>query len=192
MNYISKKVEFSKPLLILLIFTLGVTILLGLLSQIDRHRKERIYQTYATETEGYIERNRDHLIVLFTILGGENPPCMQGVTAPPYCPLPTRQEQIKKLTQDLKDWSSTAFLHKSRFSEAILITRLSGESQEAHIYPPEKETLVKRLLGGEVQQIPWDDYVYELANKEVTIPVKDTSGRVIGAIIRGIIEQNSF
>lgn len=163
-----------------------------LLSSADRNRKEKIYQTYATETQNYIQTNKDTLMILFTMLRGENPSCQEGISSPPYCPLPTRQEQINKLTQDLKDWSSTAFLFKSRFSDRVNITRLSGDTQELYIYPTEKEVQVKQLLNGEINQIPWENYTYELPNKEVIIPVKDASGRIIGAIIRGVIEQNSF
>lgn len=192
MNHNSKNLDLLKPLTFLLFFCIGVAMLFVLLSSADRNRKEKIYQTYATETQNYIQANKDNLIILFTMLRGENPPCQEGISSPPYCPLPTRQEQINKLTQDLKDWSSTAFLFKSRFNDRINITRLSGDTQELHIYPTEKEIQVKQLLNGEINQIPWENYTYELPNKEVIISVKDTSGRVIGAIIRGVIEQNRF
>ena len=87
---------------------------------------------------------------------------------------------------------NTFFLFKSGFSDKINIARLSGDSKELYIYPTEKEISVKQLLNGEISQIPWEDYTYELPNKEVIIPVKDNSDKVIGAIIRGVIEQKSF
>lgn len=188
----SKTLDLVKSLTLLLFFGIGIALVFALLSAADRNRKEKIYQTYATETQNYIQTNKDDLIILFTILRGENPPCQEGIISSPYCPLPTRQEQINKLSQDLKDWSSTAFLFKSRFNDRINITRLSGDTQELYIYPAEKEIQVKQLLNGEKSKIPWEDYTYELSNKEVIIPVKDASGKVLGAIVRGVIEQNSF
>jgi hypothetical protein len=188
----SQKLDLVKPIGFLAIFIVVIAILFFFLSSANSNRKEAVYQTYATETDSYINQNKENLIILFTILRGENPPCEQNTTNPPFCPVPSRTELIGKLSQNLKDWSSTGFIYQTKFSEAIFIARLSGESQELYIYPPEKRDQVKKLLSGEVERVSWDEYSYEFSTKEVIIPVKDNSGKVIGAIIRGVIEQNSF
>ena len=70
----------------------------------------------------------------------------------------------------------------------ILVMDLSGQVKEFYPYPPEKKELLLKLLHGELKQIPWDDYSYELPRKEVIIPVFDDSGKVLGAFIRSGIE----
>jgi hypothetical protein len=84
------------------------------------------------------------------------------------------------------------FLVKSRSTEGINVIRLSGDMQSFYVYPNENRIELLKLLNGEVPEIPWDDFTYELPGKEVVIPVKNNSGQVIGAIVRGVIEEKSF
>jgi hypothetical protein len=188
----SSKLDLVKPLGFLAIFAVIIAVLFFLLSSANNKRQDEVYLTYATETEGFINQNKDTLVTLFTILRGENPPCAEGISNPPFCPLPTRTELIAKLSQNLKDWSSTAFMYKDHLSDRVYILRLSGDTYEQNFYPAEKGEKIKKLLRGEVDKIAWDEYTYEFSTKEVIIPVKDSSGKVVGAIIRGVIEQNSF
>ncbi len=188
----SKRVNFVTPLVFLFLFCAGIAVLFVVLASADKSRKSEVYRTYAVETHKYIDENKEDLSVLFTLLRQNNPPCVEDVVEPPFCPRPTNQEQINKLTQNLKDWSSTAFLVESKYDEGISMTRLSGDTKSFYVYPPEKQLRVKRLLSGEVEEIAWDDYAYEFPGKEVIIPVKDSSGKVVGAIIRGVIEENSL
>ncbi|HLL60437.1 MAG TPA: hypothetical protein VK338_01860, partial [Candidatus Nitrosocosmicus sp.] len=130
-------------------------------------RKEKVYNMYSQETQVYMRKNQDELEKIFT---NKN-----------------KDSILKLLSSDLKDFSSTAFLKKTTNGRPLLI-RLSGEVQEIYIYPHQKETMILKLLNGQQDKIPWDEYIYELQGKEVIIPFKDKNGKVLGAIVRAVIE----
>ncbi len=67
---------------------------------------------------------------------------------------------------------------------------LSGTIQEFYVYHEDKKALVTKLLNGQVSSIPWDNYSSHIRAKEVIIPVKDASGKILGAVVRGVIESN--
>lgn len=66
--------------------------------------------------------------------------------------------------------------------------RLSGEYGETGTpYPEEKASDLKQLLNGEKDVMVWEDYFSQMPGKEVVIPVKDNQGKVMGAIVRGVV-----
>ena len=65
---------------------------------------------------------------------------------------------------------------------------LSGETGDVSNYSQDQYMKLSKLLNGQVEEIEWEDYVYVLPNKEVVFAVKDDSGKVVGAIVRGVIE----
>lgn len=177
------KLNIIKPLLFLLGFVAFVGILFFVLSILNNQRKERIYRQYAQETESYIAKNRDGLTIIFNDLFPDSV-CYDNSQS---CRTSTGDEIAKLISQDMKDWSSMMFIKST--SSGILYMRLSGDTREFYVYPEDKKTQIEKLLLGQVNKIPWDDYSYELPQKEVIIPVKDKDGKIIGALIRSVIEQ---
>jgi hypothetical protein len=176
-----EKLEIKRPLLYLLLFSLVIGVIFLGLTKLSDQRREDVYQKYASETESYIHRNRDGMKRIFTEIFPDKMLCDN------YNCVAVDTDYIPKLiSQDLKDWSSTLFLKES--GGEILALRLSGDYWNIYIHPQEKKDLVLKLLRGEVAQVPWDDYTYEFSQKEIIIPVKDESGKVMGAIMRGVIE----
>lgn len=178
--------KFSQPLIILVVFILVVAILFFGLSALSQARKNSIYQAYSSETEQYINQNQPQLITLFNSMF---PKAECIVTVPPNvpCAFPNQEAIAYLLPSTLKDWSSTAFIKKD--GERILMMRLSGDTKDVYVYPDEKRLHLYSLLSGNVTKIEWDDYTNELYGKEVVVAVKDNYGKVIGAIIRAVIEQ---
>lgn len=146
-----------------------------------------VTKPYVQETDRYIETNRDGLTKLFTEVF-PNEPCVTYNYEPSVqCKKPTQEEIMKRISPNLKDFSSTMFLKRGG-STNLLIMRISGDTENASVYPPEKEQQIIKLLEGHTTEVPWDDYFYQFNGKEIVVPVKDSSGKIIGALVRGIIE----
>jgi hypothetical protein len=184
------RLEIKKPLLFLLSFIAVVGIIFFGLTQIDNSRKDQVYQRYAQETNQFIEKNHTGLVKLFTeVFPNEVCNYTYKTSTADTCNHPSANDIANLTTQELKDWSSTAFIKK--VDGDIIVMRLNGETYNFRFNYDEKnlkQTNVESLLTGAKSEIPWDDYTYDFTNKEVIIPVKDTQGNVIGAIMRGVIE----
>lgn len=181
--------SFTKPLLYLGVLILILAGLLALFVSINKQRAVKIYQTYAGETQEYIKQNKPQLLTLFNDIFPKKE-CLKETALPQPCSHPAQDTISNLLPPTLKDWSSTAFLKKDQGE--ILLMRLSGNTFLPYMYPPQKTLALNRLLDGEVEQIPWDDYLNDLPSKEVVIAVKDNSGKVVGAIIRSVIEEKGL
>lgn len=185
----SDKLDLIRPAIAILVILLVIGSAIFYLNSLDKQRKNEVYQQYKQETENYIEKNRPALTTLFETITSQKP-CPVGTTCPASQPIKDQIDQ--KLTHDLKDWSSTMFMVRSNGSEGINIIRLSGDTSQYYSYPTEKKIDVVKLLSGEVTELPWDEYTYELPGKEVIVPIKNNQGQIIGAIVRGVIEEKSF
>lgn len=186
----SNKLDFKITFVILLgIFVLvGALVLVG--NSLSNKRKQEVYNQYAQETNIWISQNKEGLRKLFTELfpNYHCPPWQNTTTntAVYFCP---NQDAINSVvSQDLKDWSSTAFIKENQGK--LWLMKLSGDTSEFNPYPVEKKNLIYKLLSKEVNSIPWDNYTYDFAGKEVIIPITDESNKVIGAIVRGVIESS--
>jgi hypothetical protein len=179
----NKKLPIFQTLIAFAAFIAIVGTLFYYLSEYSKERKRTIYQNYASETNTYISKNKDGLNTIFNKVFI---PCTSYYS--PQC-VSTESAQIPHLvTSDLKDWSSTVFLKE--YNGAIYYMRLSGDMGTLYAYDTENKILLEKLLRGEVSEIPWGEYVYELPTKEVVVAVKDETGHVVGAIARGVIETN--
>lgn len=176
--------KFSQPLIVLAIFAFVIAVLFLIFSSLSQTRKDSIYQAYALETEQYINKNQPQLIILFNDMFPKTE-CIINRQQNVPCAFPN-QEAIAHLPSTLKDWSSSAFLKAD--GEKIFMMRLSGDTKELYPYPEQKRLQLQKLLRGETTKIDWDDYTYELTGKEVVIAVKDNNEKVIGAIMRSVIE----
>ncbi|MBI2315100.1 hypothetical protein HYU93_03550 [Candidatus Daviesbacteria bacterium] len=177
--------KFSQPLIVLAIFVLIIAVLIMIFSSISQARKDSIYQTYAVETAQYINQNQPQLATLFNDMFPKTE-CIINRQQNIPCAFPNQEAIARLLPSSLKDWSSTAFIKEG--GERILMMRLSGDTKELYVYPEQKRLQLQKLLRGETTKIGWDDYTYELMGKEVVIAVKDSNGKVIGAIMRSVIE----
>lgn len=184
----SEKLDFIKPLLLLIIFIIILAILFTVFSFLSNQRKEKIYAAYEVETQQYINQNRPQLLKLFNELFPEKLCPFHPETTTP-CQRVTPEEIAALLPSTLRDWSSTAFIKKG--VNKTFYMRLSGEVGE-HYTSQKYADALNSLLSGQQDKIPWEDYSYLFVGKEVVFPVKDDSGRVVGAIMRGVIEDQSF
>jgi hypothetical protein len=185
----SDKLDLVRPAIAILAILLVIGGAIFYLNSLDKQRKNEVYQQYKQETDSYIEKNRPGLTTLFEIITAQKP-CTFGTTCSASQPIKDQIDQ--KLTHDLKDWSSTMFMVRSNGSEGINIIRLSGDTSQYYSYPTEKKIEVLKMLNGEVSDLPWDEYTYELPGKEVIVPIKNSQGQIMGAIVRGVIEEKSF
>lgn len=183
-----KSLNFLHASLFLIIFSLIVFSLTIFLAALNKQREKDTYLAYANETQEYIQKNKANLMVLFNDIFPKSS-CVGTNRYEHVCAYPNQETIAKLLPSTLKDWSSTAFLKKDQGK--ILLMRLSGDTRELYLNPKKTYVLDNFFSGGE-EQIPWDDYTYELSNKEVVIAVKDDSGKITGAIIRSVIEDKSF
>lgn len=181
----SQTLETGRPLLFLLFFTISIGTLFLVLSSISNYRKEKIYNTYAQETEIYIAKNQQGLEILFNNLMKDE--CLTDEPWVEQCSVTSGGQIAQLITDDLQDWSSIMFIKRS--STRIHQMRLSGDISRGYFYPRERENEVSDLLNGKADKIPWDDYTNLFPGKEVIIAVKGSSGNVLGAIVRGVIEK---
>lgn len=182
----NKKLPLLKPSIAFAALLFILTVLFFIASSFSDQRKKEVYNAYAKETQEYIGKNKQGLNVLFNEIFL---PC----PAPDYyssCTSPKSTEIPGVITPDLKDWSSTIFI--KLMNEKIYYMRLSGDISTYYYSYDSQKAALEKLLRGEVDEIAWDDYTSELPNKEVVIAVKDDAGKVIGAIMRGVIEERSF
>lgn len=179
------KLKFFQPFSFLLIFILITAVLIFGFSLLSQSRRDSIYQTYALETEQYINQNQPQLTALFNDMFPKTE-CIINRQQNIPCAFPNQEAIAHLLPSALKDWSSTAFIKAD--GEKILMMRLSGDTKEFYAYPEQKRLQLQKLLRGEITKIDWDDYTYELVGKEVVFVVKDNNGKIIGAIMRSVIE----
>lgn len=177
--------KFSQPLIVLVIFALIIAVLFLIFSSLSQARKDSVFQTYALETEQYINQNQTQLIILFNDMFPKTE-CIINRKQNVPCAFPNQEAIARLLPSTLKDWSSTAFLKVD--GEKIFMMRLSGDTKELYPFPEQKRLQLQKLLNGEVTKIAWGDYTYELVGKEVVFVAKDNNGKIIGAIMRSVIE----
>lgn len=165
---------------------LVVSIPLALLSHLNSSRSERIYQAYAQELTPWVEKNRSGLDIIFTELFPGA--CEANVKQSP-CPSLEKSELMTLISSDLDDFSSTAFIRLYKDGQPRIM-RLSGEVEDFYLHgnnEPYREVI--SMLQGEREVIPWQEYFYSIPGKEVIVMYKDSEGKILGGIIRGVIEE---
>lgn len=188
----SDKLDLIKPAIAILVLILLIGGGVFALNNVNNQRKEVVYQQYKQETDAYIARNQPVLTEFFAQVSGK-PTCDQYSPVSTCIPKEPIKEMIDhKLGHDLKDWSSTVFFAPGSSDGQVNVVRLGGEIYQTSTYSPDKKNQVVKLFKGEVSELHWDDYTYDLVGKEVVIPVKNNDGKIIGAIVRGVIEEKSF
>lgn len=176
------KLNLFGPLIFLMTFAVFVASLFLFFSKLSDNRKQAVYEKYAPETTMYVGQNKQGLAKIFK----EFFPSKICTSDPqPDCKKANGDQIASLISQDLKDWSSIIFIKAT--SDRILYMSLPGNTYDLYVNSPEKNELLKELLAGKRDVIPWDDYTYVLAEKEIIVPVKD-GDVVIGALARGIIE----
>src|SRR3989338_9505009 len=182
-----KTLELKKPLIFFVVLIILLFLGFNLFQSFSNSRKAEVYNKYASETEKYISENRAVLTELFNNKF-PNQDCDSYSTN--GCTKPYQDEIAKLVPPTLKDWSSTAFIKKN--GSVVLTMNLGGDVREFYYYPENEGYDLVKLLNGELDKVEWEDYSYELPGKEVVIPVKDENGKVLVAIMRGVIEPKSF
>lgn len=192
----SKLLDFGTTFKVFTGFLLLVAILVYSGFYLSQKRKQDVYNAYAKETQSWIQKNQAGLNRIFTELF-HSTPCTAYDTPNTQASssgyrafeCPEQEEIAKAVSRDLKDWSSTEFIKLD--VDKVLVMGLSGATHEFYVYPEDKKALVTKLLTGQVSSIPWENYSSSMRTKEIIIPVKDSSGKILGAIVRGVIEQTN-
>ncbi|GEM_PF-6863850 len=182
MNEDRRKLNLLTPLIALGVITLVIVVLMTVLTNVDKKRKQDVHDQYTAETQNWMKKNKKTLSNIFT----EAIP-NSCETQPNYYNCANGEDVTKKLSSDIKDFSSIMFMKHTSKGE-IITMRLSGQTNLINYNDDKINDLHQLLLGGK-GSLPWDDYFYELQGKEVVVPVKDDKGKIIGAIIRGVIEK---
>ncbi len=179
-----KTINVATPIVFLIgIFVVGAVVS-SILSGLSDHRAQTIHDIYAQEFEEYRARNQEGLEKLFTEVFPdkrcEDPndwdTCIKDIDP---------SDIYSNIDDSLKDFSSTAFVKKDSYNNEVMIIYLSGQVNRRY----EEEEEILQLLDGEIESLPWDEYLYEFDQKEVILPVKDKDGNMLGAVIRGVIEE---
>lgn len=182
------QLDLIKPAIFLTIFLILLGVVLFWLNGLDKQRKAAVYNQYKAETDKFIAKNKTGLIDIFANLKDKEP-CFDYNNCPQTLLI---QDQINQtISHDLKDWSSTIFIFSGSGDKQINYVRLSGDVVQFS-GNTDNISQIQKLLAGETESLPWADYTYDFPGKEVVIPVKDSSGKVVGAIVRGVIEEKSF
>lgn len=177
-----KKLNLVAPLLIIFVIVVSVSVSALILSHVSEKRNENLYNAYANEANSYIAKNQANLEKLFVEVIPDENICVSGQP----CPKADSGAISNLLPKNLKDWSSTMLVKKGK-GDSLIVAKLDGSLS----YIPNREGEekdIRKLLSGEVDKIPVADYVYDLRNTEAVIPVKNKDGKIIGALIRGVIE----
>lgn len=182
MNEDRKKLNLLTPLITVGVITVVIVILMTVLTGVDKKRKQDVHDRYTAETETWMKKNTKALDFVF--LNAMPNSCE---TAPGYYNCANGEDVTKKLSSDITDFSSIMFMKHTDKGE-IISMRLSGQTNLLSDMDYKIDDL-HQLLWGRKAELPWDDYFYELQGKEVIVPVKDEKGKVLGAIIRGVIEK---
>lgn len=179
-----KTLNFLPTLGILAVLSLAATVPLFLLSQSNQARQQQMVQKYTQELQPWMEKNQAGLETIFT----ESFPgaCETHGKDAESCPSIERSKIASLLSDDLSDFSSTAFIQLSP-NERITGLKLSGDIFDIG-YEPNGE-VVRQLLKGERDSIPWDDYTYSYAGKEIIVPFRDQNQQIIGGVMRRVIEK---
>ncbi len=182
MNEDRRKLNLLTPLIALGVITLIIVVLMTILTNVDKKRKQDVNDTYTAETQNWMKKNKKELLGVFNEAIPDT--CR---TSEDYYNCTNGEDITKKLSSDIKDFSSIMFMKHTKNGE-IITMRLSGQTNLI-TYNDNKINDLHQLLWGGKSSLPWDDYFYELQGKEVIVPVKDDKGKIIGAIIRGVIEK---
>lgn len=173
------------PLVITLVIVVFGAVVMGTLSIIDQKRKAEVTNTYVAEAESWIAKNQAGLVTIFTEIFPDE--MCYRYDANTTCPKPETERIASLINNDLKNFSSTFFVKKGKTNQ-VLLMYLSGEVAEAHGYPPENQLKLEKLLDGQGEYLPWDEYIQYFSRKEVVVAVRDGKGKLLGAVVRGVIE----
>lgn len=184
------RLDFKITLVIFLAVAMILTVIILGFNNFSNLRKQAVYDQYAAETQNWIDQNQLGLQKLFIeVFPTHDCPPLQG-TAPLLVACPGQEAIAIAISQNLKNWSSTEFIKKEGIK--IWVMRLSGDTREFNLFSQEKKNKIYQLLAGEVSEIPWDDYTSDFQGKEVIIPIKDATGKILGAVVRGVIETSGL
>lgn len=108
-----------------------------------------------------------------------------------YCRT-AKELPTKFISGDLKDFSSTLFIKESTTSGHVLVMKLSGEAGPLYYDyfgdNAQREKEILSVLQGTSTETPWEDYTFDLGEKEVILPFKDKNGKTLDALMRAVIE----
>jgi hypothetical protein len=176
----NKQLNFKGVLSILFLLAIFVFFSTLLFDGLNKYRAARLYKSYSEESLSYIGRNRSGLTQIFADM--QNTQC-----AFTPCGSMAQDEIAHAISDDLKDFSSTAFIAINKSGELMLM-RLSGEREL--LYSGDPTTLkMKELINGTRSELPWDDYTYFYEGKEVLTPFKNAEGKIMGLLMRSAVAK---
>jgi len=170
------------------ILAVVIGVLVYFFNYLSTTRNTLMVNMYTSETNEYIIRNKKGLSLIFNSLFDESLKCnlQNSYQQQLNCEKEISKQIHTNLDDNIKDYSSLAFLRIDPKSERLERLNLSGNIQEAPISGKNKIEVID-LLNGKKERLRWDDYTYEFQDKEVIVPVI-IDDKTIGAIVRGVIQ----
>lgn len=180
----SKILDFKTAIIIFIFFAAFIGILLWGGNYLSEHRYQKYYASYSEEIDDYVNQNRTNVMIVFNQIFPVHGGCTPRSTGPDACP---DEELISKMMPiSLKDGGSIEFLKE--VNGKIYWMDISGNSREFYTPVGRITDNLNRLLQGEVESIPIDSY-RGYQTKQIIIPVKDDSGKLVGAIATDVIDK---
>lgn len=183
-----EQVNFFIGIRFVAILSIIVGVLVYGFNYLSNKRNTEIVDRYNSETNEYITRNQQGIAFIFHSLFDASLIChdLNNYQHQANCEKSISNSIHANLDENIKDYSSMAFLRIEPKSQKLERMNLSGNVRDASInYRYETEVL--DLLSGKKNRLKWEDYTYEFQDKEVIVPVV-FDGKVVGAIIRGVIQ----
>lgn len=176
----NNKLSINAVFLALILISSIIVMLTVFFDGLSKKRAELVYTNYTNETNKYIEKNRIGLVQIFEDINTST--CPNG-----YCNRATQVETSNIISDELRDFSSTAFVALNAQKELIL-QRLSGDREI--LYAGDESTIkLKSLINGSVSKLDWAEYLYFYQGKEIVVPVKNSEGVIIGLLIRTVVAK---
>lgn len=176
----NKQLNFKGVFSILFLLAVGIFFVTMLFDGLNQYRATKLHEEYTREARIYMEKNRAGLTQIFADI--QNTQCAFSP-----CGSVDQKEIMNSISDDLKDFSSTAFIARNKSNELMLM-RLSGERELLYASDPTTIQL-KELLNGTKTELPWADYTWMYEGKEVVVPFKNNDGKIMGLLLRAVVAK---
>lgn len=189
----NNKINLLQPIIFLVVLALVVFGVVTVLTKLSEARKLGILNTYTSETNSYIGSNQSGLEAIyndvFTLESCVDYRPGNDKYNSPHCTSYRSKQITELLNQDIKNFSSTAFI-KLMPDGQLWHMKLSGEIRYIHERGDNYWKLLELLKGSqETLEIGVYTHTFDYNAQEVVVPVKNGEGKIIGAITRRVIEE---
>ncbi|MBP7740721.1 hypothetical protein KA089_00890 [Candidatus Woesebacteria bacterium] len=189
-NSENKNISLFKGLLFLFIFSALIGLIISILNLQSQKRELSLINSYYQEIKSYLETHNQDIVKL---LSEVMPTAEDYCNIDPYDGCKQREKENFKLfpdTQSFNNYSSTSFIKRVNLDNGgkVLLMEFSGITSQI-----EQNQELINLLEGKTDKPIIGNFSgwysgYNENNKQVVIPIKDETGKTVGAVLRKVIE----